>query len=47
MPIQTWFPTSIYVEPLLAPTARLRKFNRELLEQCYLVRDTDPDGVAW
>lgn len=47
MPIQTWFPTSIYVEPLLTPAARLKRFNRELLEQCYLVRDTDPEGIEW
>lgn len=45
MPIQTWFPTSIYIEKLKANG--LSKFNRELLEQCYLVRDTDPDGLSW
>ncbi len=45
MPIQSWFPTSLYVEPLLANG--LARFNRELLEQCYLVRDTDPHGVEW
>lgn len=43
--IQTWFPTSIYVDKVRA--RGLAKFNRELLEQCYLVRDTDPDGVEW
>ena len=45
MAIQSWFPTSIYIEPLL--TKGLLRFNRELLEQCYLVRETDPEGVEW
>ncbi len=45
MPIQTWFPTSIYVDNL--KTHGLKKWNRELLEQCYLVRDTDPAGIEW
>ena len=46
MPIQTWFPTSIYVESI--ETGRsVATFNRELLEQCYLVRKTDPEGRAW
>lgn len=43
MPVQTFFPTSIYSENLFAKT----KFNRELLEQCYLVRDTDEEGQEW
>jgi uncharacterized protein (TIGR02466 family) len=43
--IQTWFPTSIYVEPVLP--RGLERFNRELLEQSYLVRDTDDDGQEW
>ena len=43
--IQSWFPTSIYSEKLMA--TGLKKFNRELLEQCYLVRDNDPDGQEW
>lgn len=25
----------------------LKRFNRELLEQCYLVRDSDPEGQEW
>lgn len=45
MPVQTWFPTSIYVAPLLS--RGLARFNRELLEQSYLVRDTDPEGQQW
>jgi uncharacterized protein (TIGR02466 family) len=45
MAIQSWFPTSIYIEPLLPKG--LARFNRELLEQCYLVRDTDPIGIEW
>lgn len=43
--IQTWFPTSIYSEPVLA--RGLKRFNEEILEQCYLVRDTDPHGIEW
>lgn len=45
MPIQSWFPTHIYVEKLLK--RGLTRFNEELLEQCYLVRDTDEEGVLW
>ncbi|MES2855846.1 MAG: TIGR02466 family protein [Bdellovibrionota bacterium] len=45
MPIQEWFPTSIYIEKL--KTTGLEKFNRELLEQCQLVRETDPEGEEW
>lgn len=45
MPIQSVFPTSIYVEPLLANNGA--RFNRDLLEQCYLVRETDPEGEEW
>lgn len=45
MPIQSWFPTSLYIEPLLK--VGLSRFNREILEQCYLVRDTDPVGQEW
>jgi uncharacterized protein (TIGR02466 family) len=43
--IQTWFPTSIYSDALVP--AGLKKFNRDLLEQCYLVRDTDAEGQEW
>jgi uncharacterized protein (TIGR02466 family) len=46
MPIQNWFPTPIYVEPILNGRSASR-FNRELLEQCYLVRKTDGDGRDW
>ncbi len=45
MAIQTWFPTSIYTEPLMKDG--LARFNREIEEQCYLVRDTDPHGEEW
>ncbi len=45
MPIQSWFPTSVYLENL--QKEGLQKFNRELLEQCYLVRDTDEEGQDW
>lgn len=45
MAIQTWFPTSIYSETLMPKG--LKVFNRDLLEQCYLVRDTDEAGQEW
>jgi uncharacterized protein (TIGR02466 family) len=49
MPIQEWFPTSIYLEKLNArlTAKKMARFNQELLEQCYLVRDTDPIGETW
>ena len=45
MPIQKLFATPIYSESLR--TKGLSRFNRELLEQCYLVRDTDDEGREW
>jgi uncharacterized protein (TIGR02466 family) len=45
MAVQEWFPTSIYIEKL--KSKGLEKFNRELSEQCYLVRETDPEGEEW
>ena len=44
MPIQNWFATPIYIDKL---TNEGPRFNRELLEQCYLVRDTDDEGQEW
>ncbi|HVK60754.1 MAG TPA: TIGR02466 family protein [Bdellovibrionales bacterium] len=45
MPITEYFPTPIYSERLKSKGTE--KFNRELLEQCYLVRETDPEGEEW
>ncbi len=45
MPVQDWFPTSIYLEKL--KSSGVEKFNRELAEQCHLVRETDPEGEEW
>jgi uncharacterized protein (TIGR02466 family) len=45
MPIKSWFSTPIYMEKLL--TRGLSRFNTEIEEQCYLVRDTDSDGDEW
>ena len=53
MPIQTRFATSIYIEKLnksrLAKARKfsLPRFNRELAEQCYTLRDIDEEGVDW
>ncbi len=46
-PIQTWFPTSIYYAPLLPRRAALARLNRELLKECYQIRDNDPEGRKW
>ena len=43
--IQTWFPTCIYCAPL-APREPAA-FNRQLLAECRLLRDTDKDGRRW
>jgi uncharacterized protein (TIGR02466 family) len=45
MAIQSWFPTFLYQDKL--QTKGLKSFNAELLEQCHLVRETDPDGEEW
>jgi uncharacterized protein (TIGR02466 family) len=42
MAINTFFPTSIYYQNL-----GLEKLRKELLEQCELVRQTDPEGRKW
>jgi uncharacterized protein (TIGR02466 family) len=44
-PIQYQFATAIYSEPLLKRD--LARFNRDLLKQCRLVRETDPEGQEW
>jgi uncharacterized protein (TIGR02466 family) len=43
--IQNWFPTPIYVDTI--SKSGVPRFNRELLEQCQLVRDTDHEGTEW
>jgi len=43
--IKAWFPTFIYYETL--STAGGEKFNRELLKECYQIRDFDEDGREW
>lgn len=45
MAVQSWFPTHVYLNSL--QTGPSTRFNRELLEQCYLVRDTDNEGQDW
>lgn len=45
MPIKTYFATGIYVDNLRAQG--MKRFNDEILEQCYLVRDTDDEGQEW
>lgn len=46
MAIQTWFATPIYLEKLQGSKSSAR-FDRDLAEQCYLVRETDPEGREW
>lgn len=45
MAIQSWFPTFLYQNKL--QEKGLAKFNRELLEQSRLIRETDDDGRDW
>jgi uncharacterized protein (TIGR02466 family) len=45
MSIQAWFPTFIYYEVLSKSGGE--KFNRELLKECYQIRDFDDEGRKW
>jgi uncharacterized protein (TIGR02466 family) len=45
MAIHSFFPTRIYEARL--QQANWRRFNNELLRECHLVRDRDPDGQKW
>jgi len=50
MPTQQWFPTLVYDAPLekvARGKRRLTPFNRELLAECYQIRDMDDDGADW
>jgi uncharacterized protein (TIGR02466 family) len=43
--IKAWFPTYIYYERLTGRGGN--KFNRELLKECYQIRDFDDEGRRW
>ncbi len=43
--IKSWFPTYIYYKKL--QTKNLAAFNRELLAECYQIRDYDLNGQKW
>lgn len=45
MSIRAWFPTFIYYEAL--NKAGGEKFNRELLKECFQIRDFDAEGRDW
>ena len=45
MPVQTFFPTSIYAEPL--QKSSLARFNDELTDECHRLRDFDDAGRDW
>ncbi|MGV3772377.1 MAG: TIGR02466 family protein [Verrucomicrobiales bacterium] len=45
MPIDAWFPTFIYSEPLISKGGD--KFNAELLKEVYQIRDYDVEGQEW
>lgn len=45
MPIDAWFPTFVYHEPLI--TRGVEPFNADLAEECYRLRDYDDVGRAW
>jgi uncharacterized protein (TIGR02466 family) len=47
MPIKSYFATPIAIDPLHKKPSETARFNRDLLEQCYLVKATDPDGRDW
>ena len=47
MPIKSYFATPISIDSLHASAKERSRFNRELLEQCRLVKLTDPDGREW
>ncbi len=44
MQIQAWFPTFLYKAPL---ERQGRRLNRELLRECYQIRDHDLAGQRW
>ncbi|MDD3762053.1 MAG: TIGR02466 family protein [Nevskiales bacterium] len=43
--VRAWFPTLIYAQRLQA--RGLQALNRELLDECYRIRDHDVNGQAW
>lgn len=45
MSIDAWFPTFVYYEPL--QKSGPGRFHRELLKECYQVRDYDEEGREW
>jgi uncharacterized protein (TIGR02466 family) len=45
--IQAWFPTFLYRSPLVRAAAAGRTLNRELLAECYQIRDHDDAGRRW
>lgn len=45
MPVQPWFPTLIYDAPLAKDGAKA--FRRDLLRECYQIREVDGEGEAW
>ena len=45
MPISAWFPTFLYQEPLARGS--LARYNRELTDECYRLREFDEVGRQW
>ncbi len=45
MPLQAWFPTSIYLERL--QKSGLERLNAELVDECHRLRDYDAAGRKW
>jgi len=45
MSIDSWFSTNVYYESL--QKSGLKNFNKELLEECYQIRDYDEEGREW
>jgi uncharacterized protein (TIGR02466 family) len=45
MPIQAWFPTFIYCEPI--QPKGIERLNDDLAGECHQLRDFDDEGRAW
>lgn len=47
LPIQSWFPTQIYSEPLQKNGKAVQKLNEQILREVYDIRDLDTAGKRW
>src|SRR3989344_2777347 len=47
MPIQSWFPTQIYIETLQRDRKKTRDLQKRLLHEIEDIRELDGAGIAW